>query len=115
MIEAFSVAIAIRLNDYTNRALRDMVHNFAATEAQAAKLQKTINSIQSNAMKGFLMLGAGAGLFSMFDKPLEAANKATAHLYIANPLKGQKLWMASLFSTHPDINERISRLRGMKY
>lgn len=44
---------------------------------------------------------------------LEAANKATAHLYIANPLKGQKLWMMSLFSTHPDINDRIKRLRNM--
>lgn len=44
---------------------------------------------------------------------LEAANKATAHLYIANPLKGQKLWMQSLFSTHPDINDRIRRLRAM--
>ncbi|MCX6801446.1 MAG: M48 family metallopeptidase [Candidatus Diapherotrites archaeon] len=45
-------------------------------------------------------------------EPLEAANKATAHLYIANPLKGQKLWMKSLFSTHPDINLRIKILRG---
>lgn len=44
---------------------------------------------------------------------LEAANKATAHLYIANPLKGQKLWMKSLFSTHPDINDRIAKLRAM--
>ena len=45
------------------------------------------------------------GLASALEKihadtePLEAANKATAHLYIANPLKGQRLWMKSLFST----------------
>ncbi len=44
---------------------------------------------------------------------LESANKATAHLYIANPLKGQKLLMKNLFSTHPDINDRIKRLRAM--
>ncbi|HLD58725.1 MAG TPA: M48 family metallopeptidase [archaeon] len=44
---------------------------------------------------------------------LEAANKATAHLYIANPLKGQKLWFIGLFDTHPDINSRINRLRAM--
>jgi heat shock protein HtpX len=44
---------------------------------------------------------------------LEAANKATAHLYIVNPLKGQKLWMKSLFSTHPPIEERIRRLEEM--
>lgn len=46
-------------------------------------------------------------------EPLEAANKATAHLYIANPLKGQKIWLKGLFSSHPPIGERISRLRAM--
>lgn len=44
---------------------------------------------------------------------LEAANKATAHLYIANPLKGQKLWFKSLFSTHPPIEDRIAKLEAM--
>lgn len=47
-------------------------------------------------------------------EPLEAANKATAHLYIANPLEDQEgNWMNSLFSTHPPIQERIARLRQM--
>ncbi|MCX6798989.1 MAG: M48 family metallopeptidase [Candidatus Diapherotrites archaeon] len=46
-------------------------------------------------------------------EPLEAANKATAHLYIANPLKGQKLWMQSLFDTHPPIESRIQKLLSM--
>jgi heat shock protein HtpX len=44
-------------------------------------------------------------------EPLEAANKATAHLYIVNPLKGGGL--NSLFSTHPPIEERVRRLREM--
>ncbi|MFH1588120.1 MAG: zinc metalloprotease HtpX [Candidatus Diapherotrites archaeon] len=44
---------------------------------------------------------------------LEAANKATAHLYIADPLKGQKMWMKSMFSTHPPIEERIKKLESM--
>jgi len=43
---------------------------------------------------------------------LEAANKATAHLYISNPLRGQKLLMKSLFSTHPPLKERIQKIRG---
>ena len=39
-------------------------------------------------------------------------NSATAHLFFANPLKKGNL--ASLFSTHPPIEERIARLRQME-
>jgi heat shock protein HtpX len=39
-----------------------------------------------------------------------AVNPATASLYIANPLSGAG--MASLFSTHPPIPQRIERLRA---
>ncbi|EKD46485.1 MAG: hypothetical protein ACD_67C00220G0004, partial [uncultured bacterium] len=45
-------------------------------------------------------------------EPLEAANRATAHLYISNPFKGNKI--SKLFSTHPPMEERIAALRGMK-
>lgn len=41
--------------------------------------------------------------------PMEAS-QATAHLYIVNPLSGG---LAGLFSTHPPIAERVSRLRRM--
>lgn len=44
-------------------------------------------------------------------KPLDRANKATAHLFIANPFKKKKSF--KLFQTHPSIEERISKLRGM--
>ena len=39
------------------------------------------------------------------------ANKSTAHMFIANPFK-KGLW-ANLLSTHPPIEERISRLEVM--
>ncbi len=48
-------------------------------------------------------------------EPLEAANKATAHLYIANPLKNHHDsigWFAGLFNTHPPVKERIKALRS---
>jgi len=46
-------------------------------------------------------------------EPLEVANKATAHLYIANPLKGHESLLNNLFATHPPVEERIRLLRAM--
>lgn len=52
-------------------------------------------------------------------EPLEAANKATAHLYIADPLRnlhtGNSVgWFAGLFNTHPPVAERIRALRALE-
>lgn len=63
-----------------------------------------------------------SGLISALKKlnsdrePLEAANKATAHLYITNPLKNQTdavSWFSRLFNTHPPIEQRIAALEQM--
>lgn len=71
---------------------------------------------------GVLLTRYPEGLASALEKisadtePLEAANKATAHLYIANPLKNRHDgvgWFAGLFNTHPPAAERIQRLRQM--
>jgi heat shock protein HtpX len=45
--------------------------------------------------------------------PLEVANKATAHLYINNPLHEHKSFLNNLFSTHPPMEERTGLLRAM--
>ncbi|KKS90548.1 MAG: Protease HtpX-like protein [Microgenomates group bacterium GW2011_GWB1_44_8] len=49
-------------------------------------------------------------------EPLEAANRATASLYIINPLKGSEAvgWFAGLWNTHPPIGERIKALQAMQ-
>ena len=44
---------------------------------------------------------------------LQVANKATASLYIANPLHDHPFQFDSLFDTHPPIAERIRRLEAM--
>src|SRR5512136_126339 len=71
---------------------------------------------------GAMLTRYPAGLASALRKisadtePLEAANKATAHLYIVNPLKnlkGGNTGLNRLFSTHPPIEERIAALEKM--
>lgn len=44
-------------------------------------------------------------------RPLAAGNEATAHLFIVNPFSGRAV--ASWFSTHPAVEERIARLEAM--
>jgi heat shock protein HtpX len=44
---------------------------------------------------------------------LDAATKATEHLYFVNPLTGHASALNNLFSTHPPIDERIRLLRAM--
>jgi heat shock protein HtpX len=47
---------------------------------------------------------------------LRVATRATAHLYIANPLKGKKTKeSAGLFDTHPPIQKRIDILLQMAH
>lgn len=50
-----------------------------------------------------------------YKKPMRHANAATAHLFLANPLKDKRGggFIAKLFSTHPPTAERIKRLQKM--
>jgi heat shock protein HtpX len=41
-----------------------------------------------------------------------ASSPATSHMFIVKPFSGQGL--LSLFSTHPPVEKRVERLRGMK-
>lgn len=46
--------------------------------------------------------------------PLRTANQATAHLFIADPLKLKRTnWFSKLWLTHPPLEERIKILRQM--
>ncbi|MDD8020575.1 MAG: zinc metalloprotease HtpX [Acidobacteriota bacterium] len=70
---------------------------------------------------GVMLTRYPAGLASALKKlaadpeSLKVANKATAHLYIVNPLKNIKGRVNKLFSTHPPIAERIAALEKMAF
>lgn len=69
---------------------------------------------------GAKLAGTPHGLAAALEKlhaanrqfPLPKVNEATAHLFIVNPLSGKGL--ATLFSTHPPMEERVRRLRQMR-
>lgn len=97
---------------------------FALALAILAPIAATIIQLAISRKREFLADASGAlltrypeGLARALEKishdaePLEVANKATAHLYFANPLKGGAI--SKLFSTHPPIQERVNALRGM--
>ena len=70
---------------------------------------------------GGLLTRYPEGLASALEKitsdpnPMRSANDATAHLFIASPFRGKerKSWLHKLFSTHPPVEERIAKLRGL--
>jgi heat shock protein HtpX len=58
------------------------------------------------------LIGALRKLQSAAERiPMRAADPATAHLFIVNPLSGRSL--AGLFSTHPPVERRIERLMAL--
>ncbi|RJQ65212.1 MAG: zinc metalloprotease HtpX [Desulfobacteraceae bacterium] len=67
---------------------------------------------------GARIAGNNEGLASALEKlgayskqlPMQA-NPSTAHMFIVNPLSGRS--MMSLFATHPPIETRVARLRGI--
>jgi heat shock protein HtpX len=62
--------------------------------------------------KPWALASALAKLHNINQRHPMGASPATAHLFIVNPLTGGGL--ASLFSTHPPVEERIERLRAMR-
>lgn len=106
---------------------------FGLILAILAPISATLIQLAISRKREFLADASGAllsrypeGLASALEKirdadmPVAEASPATAHLYFTNPLKGdnvrrgqQRSVFAGLFDTHPDINERIRRLRGM--
>lgn len=52
-----------------------------------------------------------------YERPMKSANRATAHLFINEPFgveeKKSHSWFTTIFSTHPPIPDRVTKLRSM--
>ena len=72
-IEAYKIAVNMSLVNHVSAGLASMVKDFAKTEEQAALLQKRLNGIKSDFMKGGLMMGAGVGMLSLLKSPINDA------------------------------------------
>lgn len=59
-----------------------------------------------------LFLAGALEKISRDRRPLPGMNTATAHLYFSNPLKSEG-FIEKLFSTHPPVEDRIGRLKGL--
>lgn len=66
-----------------------------------------------------LALASALRKIDSYTSPLLKARRATAHLFISDPLKRRldekQGFVADIFSTHPPIHERIARLEKMGY
>jgi heat shock protein HtpX len=62
-------------------------------------------------------LGLAHALRKIEDDPaeLKSANRGTAHLYIANPIKKFRARADSMFASHPPIKSRIRRLEKLAH
>src|SRR6266702_3467364 len=111
--EELKGVLAHELSHVKNRDTLTMT--IAATLAMAISRSREYEADASGAR----LVGKASGLAHALEK-LEVASQqnplpaspATAHLFIVNPLTSGGL--ASLFSTHPPIEERIARLQAMK-
>jgi hypothetical protein len=75
MFEAFKIGVRISLINHASLGLAALGKDFLKTEEQASLLQKRIDSINKQAVKGGLMLGLGAGIAGMLKGPYEQAKK----------------------------------------
>jgi heat shock protein HtpX len=70
-------------------------------------LAQALETLAANQQRGGVL-----GRLGRRPEPQPQTNPAFSHLWIVSPLSGSQ--MASLFSTHPPLQDRVARLRGMR-
>ncbi len=137
----FSIFGGRRSNNNNNGNLGMILFAVGILLAILSPLIATLIKLAVSRQREYLADASGAlltrypeGLASALEKisddsaPLAEANNATAHFYIVNPFHqdrmeatssqqgsahGARSWFASLFNTHPPIEDRVKRLREM--
>lgn len=118
------------MRDNDNSKANAIMLVLALVAAILAPIAATLIQLAISRKREFLADASGAlltrfpdGLSSALEKissdqtPMRFANNnSTAHLFIANPFRGKQKtsWLAKLFLTHPQVEERIAALRGIK-
>lgn len=113
-----------RSDDNENGQLQLILFILAIVFSILAPIAATLMQLAISRKREFLADADGAlltrypeGLARALEKisadphPLRSANRATAHLFIANPFRGKNV--SKLFLTHPPIEERVKALREM--
>ena len=118
-----------RRNSSGNGQMQMIMMGIALASTILAPIAATLIRMAVSRKREFLADATGAlitrypeGLALALEKissdpsPMKSAKNATAHLYIANPFRGKqrKNWLTKMFMTHPPIEERVAKLRGMK-
>ena len=75
MFEAYKVGITIALTNHVSKALLLMQRDFAKTDEHAARLKKTLGSIEKTALKGAILGGVGYAMLVPLKASYEAAKR----------------------------------------
>ncbi len=101
MILAIALAIIAPISAYMMQMAISRRREFLA-DASAVELTRNPDGLASALSK-----------IALDPEPLKAANRATQHMYIINPVKNFSMKSGSLMSTHPPTEARIRALRRM--
>ncbi|HWZ65329.1 MAG TPA: M48 family metalloprotease [Patescibacteria group bacterium] len=130
LVAAISLVADILLNmmwfrDNEEREANPLMIVLGIAAAILAPLVASLVQLAVSRRREYLADSSGAlltrypeGLASALEKirdhgsVMQRQNTATAHFFFANPLKAGGL--TNLFSTHPPIEDRIAKLRGME-
>jgi heat shock protein HtpX len=130
-IVAVMAGVLVHITQFGGMGHRDEEHRgnalFALLAMFLAPLAATIIQMSVSRSREFvadatagIITGNPEGLARALEKihdnnhePLMTADNATAHMYISNPFGSSMHSFSKLFASHPPVEERLARLRGI--